>query len=105
MSLATKLKDLRMRKGESLQQVAGAVGVSKAHIWELERGSSKNPGLELLRKVAEHFSVSVDYLLDEEKTPTDAAELQFFREFGGTLSSKDWETLRTVAERLKDGSK
>ena len=54
MPLSTKLKELRARNRESLQQVADAVGVSKAHIWELERGSSNNPGLELLRKLAEH---------------------------------------------------
>lgn len=45
MSLATKLKDLRVRRGQSLQQVADGVGVSKAHIWQLERGDSTNPSL------------------------------------------------------------
>ena len=51
MPLSTKLKELRARSRESLQQVADAVGVSKAHIWELERGTSKNPGLDLLKKL------------------------------------------------------
>jgi transcriptional regulator with XRE-family HTH domain len=104
MSLAAKLKELRMRKGQSLQQVAHGVGVSKAHIWELERGSSKNPGLELLKKLGEHFGVSVEYLSDDAKSPDDAAALQFFREFEGSLTSRDWEMLRSLAERLKDGS-
>ena len=31
MSLGTKLKELRLKKGESLQQVADMAGVSKAH--------------------------------------------------------------------------
>ena len=43
MSLATKLKDLRVKSGQSLQQVADGVSVSKAHIWQLERGDSTNP--------------------------------------------------------------
>jgi transcriptional regulator with XRE-family HTH domain len=102
MSLAAKLKELRRRTGQSLQDVANGVGVSKAHIWELETGKSSNPGLELLRKLAEHFKVTIAFLTDEETGPENAASLQFFRELEGELSEKDWETLRAVAERLKE---
>lgn len=102
MSLGEKLKDLRAKKRESLQQVADSVGVSKAHIWDMERGSSANPSLGLLKQLAEHFNVTVAYLADDLATPEEFAPLQFFREFEGQLSEKDWETLRTVADRLKD---
>lgn len=102
MSISAKLKELRAKKKESLQQVADGVGVSKAHIWDLERGMSSNPSLELLKKLSDHFGVTVAYLADDAKMPADAAPLQFFREFEGKLSDKDWETLRAVAERLKD---
>jgi len=105
MSLAAKLKELRLKNGESLQRVADAVGVSKAHIWELEGAKSKNPGLELIKKLADHFSVSVEFLSDDTKPPSDAAAIQFFREFGGSLSEKDWDALRSVAERLKGETK
>ena len=43
MSIGQKIKELRARKRESLQQVADGVGVSKAHVWDLERGVSANP--------------------------------------------------------------
>jgi transcriptional regulator with XRE-family HTH domain len=102
MSIGDKIKNLRAKKRESLQQVADAVGVSKAHIWDLERGASANPGLELLKKIANHFQVTVAYLADDVKVPEDATTLQFFREFEGKLSDKAWETLRSVAEHLKD---
>jgi transcriptional regulator with XRE-family HTH domain len=102
MSLASKLKELRAKNGESLQKVADSVGVSKAHIWDMERGESANPSLELLKKIAEHFNVTVAYLADDLATPKDAVPLQFFREFDGKLTDKDWDTLRTVADRLKD---
>src|SRR3546814_2355054 len=105
MSLAAKLRQLRQRKGQSLQQVADAVGVSKAHVWELEKGTSTNPGMELLAKFANHFKVTVAFLSDDATAPEEAAALQFFREFDGKLSEKDWDTLRTVAERLKDSDK
>lgn len=101
MSLATKLKELRTRSRQSLQQVADDVGVSKAHIWELETARSSNPGVELVRKLADHFSVTIAYLTGDADEQ-DPAALQFFREFGGDLSSRDWDTLRTVAERLKN---
>ena len=101
MSLAAKLKELRLRKGQSLQQVADGVGVSKAHIWELERGSSTNPGLELIRKLAAHFSVSIAFLTDDAAEPQQAAALQFFREFEGKLSDRAWDALRSVAEALE----
>lgn len=102
MSLASKLKELRAKNGESLQKVADSVGVSKAHIWDMERGESANPSLELLKKIAGHFNVTVAYLADDKATPKDAKPLQFFREFDGKLTDKDWDTLRTVADRLKD---
>ena len=38
MPLGEKIKILRTRKKLSLQEVADAVGASKAHIWELETG-------------------------------------------------------------------
>lgn len=101
MSLAAKLKELRLRRGQSLQQVADSVGVSKAHIWELEKGTSTNPGLDLVKKLAEHFNVTVAFFLNEDAEAGDGAALQFFREFKGDLNAKDWETLRVVAESLK----
>lgn len=102
MSLAAKLKALRQKKGQSLQQVGEAVGVSKAHVWELERGTSSNPGTELLTRLAEHFKVTVAFLLDESTEPQEASALQFFREFEGKLTERDWNTLRTVAESLAE---
>jgi transcriptional regulator with XRE-family HTH domain len=102
MSIGDKIKLLRARKKESLQQVADAVGVSKAHIWDLERGTSANPGLELLKQLANHFQVTVAYLADDPEILESSAPLQFFREFEGKLSGKDWETLRSVAEALKE---
>ena len=65
MSLGSKLKDLRLSKRKSLQEVANSVGASKPHIWELERGTSKNPSLELLKNLAKYYSVTIDFLTDD----------------------------------------
>lgn len=73
MPFGDRLKELRLRKGQSLQQVAYAIEASKAHVWELESNRSKNPSLDLIRKLADHFDTSVSYLIEEGDT-TNAAE-------------------------------
>lgn len=96
MSIGSKLRELRTRNRESLQQLADAVGASKAHIWELETEKSTNPSVDLLKKIAAHFAVPVSTLLEEQQT-RDA--LIFGREFEG-LSDKDKELLWQMAERI-----
>ena len=85
MSLGHRLADLRRRKGQSLQQVADAVGVSKAHVWELEKGRADNPSMALVTRLADHFGVSVAFLVGEEIESPDAdTELQrMFRQAHG----------------------
>ena len=52
MSFASKLNRLRNNKRQTLQEVADAVGVSKTHIWELEKGRAGNPTIDLVIKLA-----------------------------------------------------
>lgn len=72
IKLAARLNQLRLRKAESLQDVATAVGASKAHIWELEKGRADNPSMGLVTRLAEHFGVSVAYLIGEDPAAPDA---------------------------------
>lgn len=66
MSLAMRLQNLRTAKQQSLQEVADAISASKAHIWELEKGTAKNPSIELVRKLADYFEVSIAHLVGEK---------------------------------------
>lgn len=102
MSLGAKLNELRLREGESLQQTADAVGVTKTHIWELEKGKSANPSAELVRKLADHFKVTVDYLIDptREALTIDDEAMVFFRDLK-SLDPRDQETLKQMMEFLK----
>jgi transcriptional regulator with XRE-family HTH domain len=72
MSLATRVAKLRRQKGQSLQDVADAVGVSKAHIWEMEKGRADNPSMALVTHLADHFGVTVAYLVGEDVDSPDA---------------------------------
>ena len=101
MALGARLKELRMRAGESLQQVADAVGSSKANIWELETGKNKNPGADSLMKLAEHFDVSVGYLVGEDPEAAGEAPevIAMFRQLKN-LSEQDRETISEMMKML-----
>lgn len=99
---AQRLKELRLKKNESLQEVADAVGVSKAHIWELETGKSKNPSVELLTKFAVHFKVPAAQLMGEDPdAPEEDQELvAMFRDLKD-LTPRDREILRSTITSMK----
>jgi transcriptional regulator with XRE-family HTH domain len=71
MSLGATLRKLRLRKRQSLQQVADAVDASKAHIWELETGKSRNPSIDLLTRLANHYRVSLASIVGEDPQALD----------------------------------
>lgn len=111
MSLGARITELRLKKGESLQQVANAVGVSKAHIWELEKARTDNPSMHLVTRLADHFGVSVAFLAGEDVEGKDADPLlqRMFRQ-AGELAPEDLELLdgmmqSLLARRRKSGSK
>jgi len=106
MALGAKLKELRTRKGESLQRVADAVGASKAHIWELETGKSKNPSVELLTELAKHFDVPLASLVGEDPNATgeDPELVTMYRDLKG-LTKKDRETIQVLLRGLKEWRK
>lgn len=102
VTLAQRLKELRLRKKESLQDLADAVKASKAHVWELETGKSKNPSVELLTKLAEHYAVPVAQLIgeDPEATQEDQELVAMFRDLKD-LTPRDREILRSTITSMK----
>ncbi len=64
-----RLRELRKQKGLTTVQLAKMVGCSNPTITHYERGDRK-PDTDMLKKLADVFGVSVDYLLGrEEKSP------------------------------------
>jgi len=101
-SLGETLKRLRMEKRQSLQQVADAVGASKAHIWDLETGRSRNPSVDLLERLAKHFETTVSRLVGEPPSGDEPEEvLAMFRDLK-ELSPEKRELLRKIMQSLKD---
>lgn len=101
MRLGERINRLRLEKGESLQDVASAVGVSKAHIWELEKGRTDNPAMALVTRLADHFRVSVSYLVSEDPGAPDADDdlVRMFRQ-AQELAPEDRETLDALLQNF-----
>ena len=101
MTLARRLSMLRERSNLSLDQVASAVGRSKAHMWNLENGVANNPSLRLLTQLARHYGVRIADLVGEgpggEPDDSEAAALaRALRE----LDARDRELVRTLIDAL-----
>ena len=102
MALASRLKELRVQKRKSLQDLADQVGASKAHIWDLETGRAKNPTIELLTKLADALGTSISDLVGENPhgDQEQPEVLAMYRDLK-TLSDSDRETIKIMMERLK----
>jgi transcriptional regulator with XRE-family HTH domain len=88
-----RLRRLREAKKLTLQQVADAVGCTKAYIWELEMKDGQRPTAERIQKIAQVLGVTMEDVMGTpmqqapEASPEDVA---FFREYAGmTEEEKD----------------
>jgi transcriptional regulator with XRE-family HTH domain len=70
-----KLKKLRTDKNMTQQELAKILKISSSTIGMYEQ-NRRSPDIETLKKIAQHFNVSVDYLLDNTSTrnATDSAD-------------------------------
>ena len=102
MSFGRRLHDLRLQSRMSLQDVASAVGISKAHVWNLEKGLSENPSIELVVKLADLFRVRVADLVGENPN-ADSEEPEMVAMFRDLkqLSERDRETIQVLMAQLK----
>ena len=66
MLLGRKIRDLRLRRGLTVQQLAAAGGLSKGFISQVENGRT-SPSLATLRDLAFALQTSVAYLVVEEE--------------------------------------
>lgn len=66
MQLGRKIRDLRLRRGMTVQQLATASGLSKGFISQVENDRT-SPSLATLRNLARALETSVAYLVVEEE--------------------------------------
>lgn len=65
MLVGQRIKELRIEKGISQQELGDLIGVTKVSICGYENGS-RIPSLEIFETIANVFGTSADYLLGRE---------------------------------------
>jgi len=70
MKLGDKIRELRIKKGVSQEEMAQAIGKSAKAIsaWE---NNNKLPRMGTVEKIAQYFNVPKTYLVDDELSPSD----------------------------------
>lgn len=85
-ALGVRLRRLREAKKLTLQQVADAVGCTKAYIWELEMKDGQRPSAERVQALAKLLGVTMEDIMGEplQDVPQASPEdVSFFREYAG----------------------
>jgi transcriptional regulator with XRE-family HTH domain len=100
MALASMLRTLRASRKLTLQQVADELKVSKPHVWELEKGTSKNPSADTLMKLSKLYSVSIDDLLGNGVSSNEDAEVSAMLRTvtAADLTPQEKQIVRNVVE-------
>ena len=99
MSLGARITELRLAANQTLQELADSVGISKAHIWELEKGRTDNPSLALVTRLAHHFQVPLSQLAGEPTAEADPAIGRLFRH-ASNLHPEDVALLEDMMQSL-----
>ena len=68
MTFQERLRTLRKQAGETQGDLAAIIQVSKTQIVRFEKGEQK-PGFDNLWKLADHFGVTIDYLVGRTDEP------------------------------------
>ena len=67
-----KIKELCKEKGMSISQLEQSLGFGNKAIYKWDE---QTPGIDRVKKVADYFGVTVDYLISDEKVYDEKQEL------------------------------
>ena len=96
MLIGKRIKDMRLEKGLSQQELGDMLGVTKVSVCGYENGT-RIPSLETFNLIAETFNTTTDYLLGREITVLSENN----KEYLGNISKDDIE----IIKELKDSPK
>jgi transcriptional regulator with XRE-family HTH domain len=83
-AFGSQLRRLREAKKLTLQQVADAVGCTKAYIWELEMRPGQRPSAERIHLLSKVLGVAMEDLMGEDSSQMPQAtadDVVFFRAY------------------------
>lgn len=98
-----KLRKIRTSKNKTLEELAEAIGSSKAYVWQLENKKNAKPSAELLLKISNYLGQSPDFFLDDMVESPSESQLEdaFFRKFN-RLSENDKRYIDRIMSGLDD---
>ena len=104
MAIGDKIKTLRKEKKWSQDELSRLVNVHCKHISRYENGKAA-PGPDILKKLAEAFEVSVDYLIYDnvpkhEKIKIDDPELLEQFEMVNQLKEEEKKAIKIIINAL-----
>lgn len=76
MSYGKRLSALRKEKKQSQEQLSKIVGINRSTYARYETGNTQ-PDYDTLKRLADHFEVTTDYLLGRSDTPHKTEEEEF----------------------------
>jgi transcriptional regulator with XRE-family HTH domain len=95
MSLGKKIKELRIKKGMTQDELGDLIGKTRANVSSYENDVN-TPPVEVLTKIADHFRVSIDYLLDRVPDPLQVVQRE------DNLSEEETMLLRSFLLRSEE---
>ena len=93
MDFGTTLSHLRKKHKQSQRDFAYFLGVSSGAVamWETNK---RQPDLEMIKRIAQYYKVSIDYLLDNNSTHSASPQKIFVKESAHNTSSLCPEGIR-----------
>lgn len=55
-----RLKNIREKKGLTIEKLAELAGISTGYLCHLERGSRKNPSIRVMKNIAEALNIDIE---------------------------------------------
>lgn len=76
--IQSRMAEARLARGMSLEDVAQASGLTKSHVWELEKGRSRNPTIRAVWGISKALAVTPAWLLGiaTDQAPIDPLALE-----------------------------
>lgn len=96
-----KIRELRKKKGFTLDKLAELSESSKSYIWELENKDPPRPSADKIAKIAVALGVTPDYLITDEVPVEDATDAAFFRKYR-SMEPGTKEKIRKMLDLIGD---
>ena len=91
--IGDRIKKLRMAERATIGEMSDAVGMSKAYLWSIENGTSANPSINILKKIAAFLNISVCAIIGDAGDDPMASDIE-------KLSPEDRKILKDLIRRL-----